>query len=85
MLFEESERVKIRMLAAFDRLYEKGFLSREEREEVAALLDGMDELPPDEFEARVKALRDRVAERAGTGGGSVGAETMGADTAKGEE
>jgi len=79
LLFEESERVKIRMLAAFDRLYEKGFLSRDERDEVAALLVGMDELPPHEFEARIKALRDRVAERAGTGGSS------GAETSKGEE
>lgn len=77
LLFEECERVKIRLLAAFDRLYEKGFLSREERDEVAELLDGMDELPPQQFEARLKALRDRVAERAGVGGSSGGATREG--------
>ena len=64
-LFEESERVKIRLLAAFDRLHEKGLLTEAEWEAVLELLDTMDSLEPAELAERVQALRGAVAKRMG--------------------
>ena len=64
-LFEESERVKIRFLAAFDRLYERGLLTPQERDEVVELLDTLDERGTDELAQILADLRRRVAQRTG--------------------
>lgn len=63
-LFEESERVKIRFLAAFDRLLEKGLLTAAERDEVFEIIDGMDDLPAEEFTSRLRRIKDQVEARA---------------------
>lgn len=64
MLFEECERLKIRFLAAFDGLRERGLLSEEEWDELTQLLDEMDDLTSDELAARLQGFRERVEARA---------------------
>lgn len=68
MLYEESERLKIRFLAAFDRLQERGLLTAGERDEIAQLLEDMDQYTPEELAARLQVFRDRVGQRAAGGG-----------------
>lgn len=63
-IFEESERVKIRFLAAFDRLQEKGLLTVAEREEVFEAVDRMDELSSGEFAERLRRIQEKVQARA---------------------
>lgn len=63
MLYEQLERVKIRFLAAFDALQQKGLLTAEEWNEVTELLDEMDDMPMDEWTEKLQALRNRVQAR----------------------
>lgn len=48
-LFEETERLKIRFLRAYERLHELGRISAEELDEVVDALDRLDELSKEEL------------------------------------
>lgn len=48
-LFEETERLKIRFLRAYERLMELGLITPEEFDEVVDAVDRMDELSQEEF------------------------------------
>jgi len=48
-LFEETERLKIRFLRAYERLHELGKITAEELEEVVDALDRIDELSKEEL------------------------------------
>lgn len=48
-LFEETERLKIRFIKAYERLYELGKISAEDLDEVIDALDRMDELSKEEL------------------------------------
>lgn len=52
-LFEETERLKLRFLRAYERLHELGRISAEELDEVIDALDRMDELSKEEFEQKL--------------------------------
>jgi len=52
-LYEETERVKLRFIRAYERLHELGLISDEELEEVIDALDRIDELSDEEFEAKL--------------------------------
>lgn len=71
LLYEELERVKIRFLAAFDRLQQKGLLTQEEWNEVTQLLDEMDDMPEEAWTEKLQALRDRVKARLDRGGSPI--------------
>ena len=48
-LFEETERLKIRFIKAYERLYELGKITAEDLDEVIDALDRMDELSKEEL------------------------------------
>lgn len=57
-LFEETERLKIRFIRAYERLHELGKISEEDLEEVIDALDRMDELSEDELAEKLGKFRD---------------------------
>lgn len=57
-LFQETERLKIRFVAAYERLYELGKITEEELEDVIDAIDRIDELSEEEFERRLGRFRD---------------------------
>lgn len=52
-LFEETERVKIRFVAAYHRLHERGLITDEELEDIIDAIDRIDELDDEELERRL--------------------------------
>lgn len=48
-LFEETERLKLRFIRAYERLHELGQITAEELDEVIDALDRMDELSTEEL------------------------------------
>ncbi|HHW10958.1 MAG TPA: hypothetical protein GXX29_13410 [Firmicutes bacterium] len=52
-LFEESERLKLRFLAAMERMVKRGLLTEEQFAEVIDLVDRLDEYSEEEIEARL--------------------------------
>lgn len=57
-LFEEMERVKIRFVAAYEKLLRKGLITEEQFEDILDALDRIDELSDEEFERRLARFRD---------------------------
>lgn len=56
-LFEEMERVKIRFIAAYEKLLQKGLITEEQFEDILDALDRIDELSDEEFERRLARFR----------------------------
>ena len=56
-LFEETERLKIRFIKAYERLYELGKISAEDLDEVIDALDRMDELSKEELAEKLGNFR----------------------------
>lgn len=52
-LFEETERLKLRFIKAYERLYELGKITAEELDDVIDALDRMDELSQEELAERL--------------------------------
>lgn len=52
-LFEETERLKIRFLAAYERLHARGLISDAELQDVMDALDRLDELSVQELTERL--------------------------------
>lgn len=59
-LFEEMERVKIRFIAAYEKLVNKGLITDEQFEDVLDAIDRMDELSDEELQERLSLFK-RVA------------------------
>lgn len=59
-LFEEMERVKIRFIAAYEKLVQKGLITEAQFDDVLDAIDRIDELSDEELEERL-ALFKRVA------------------------
>lgn len=57
-LFEETERLKIRFIRAYERLHELGKISEEDLEEVIDALDRMDELTEEELAEKLGRFRN---------------------------
>ncbi|MGI6036384.1 MAG: hypothetical protein ACOYCE_11350 [Limnochordia bacterium] len=56
-LFIQMERVKLRFIAAYERLLEEGQISEAEMEGVIQLIDQMERMDREEFAARLAKLR----------------------------
>lgn len=52
-LYEETERVKLRFIQAYERLHQLGRVTDAELEEVIDILDRMDELSTEELERKL--------------------------------
>lgn len=52
-LFEETERLKLRFIKAYERLHELGKITAEELDDVIDALDRMDELSQEELAERL--------------------------------
>lgn len=61
-LYEDLERVKIRFIAAYERLVKRGLITEEQFEDVVDAIDRMDELSDEEFEERLALFRRVVPE-----------------------
>lgn len=59
-LYEDLERVKIRFIAAYERLVKMGLITEEQFEDVVDAIDRMDELSEEELKERL-SLFQRVA------------------------
>jgi len=57
-LFEETERLKIRFIRAYERLRELGKISEDDLDEVIDALDRMDELTEDELAEKLGRFRE---------------------------
>jgi hypothetical protein len=57
-LFEETERLKLRFIRAYERLYELGRISAADLDEVIDALDRMDELSKEELAAKLGKFRE---------------------------
>jgi hypothetical protein len=49
-LFEDSERLKIRFIAAYEKLWKEGLITEAELVEITDAVDRIDELSDEEFE-----------------------------------
>lgn len=67
-LFEETERLKIRFLRAYERLAELGLITQSEFDEVVDAIDRMDELSEEEFKQKLGRFLEVGA---ATGGGDA--------------
>lgn len=56
-LFEETERLKIRFIRAYERLHELGKISEDELEEIIDALDRLDELTEEELAEKLGRFR----------------------------
>jgi len=56
-LFEETERLKIRFIRAYERLHELGKITAEELDEVIDALDRLDELTEEELAEKLGRFR----------------------------
>lgn len=52
-LFEEMERVKIRFIAAYEKLVQKGLITEEQFQDILDALEHIDELSEGELEERL--------------------------------
>jgi len=59
-LYGEMERVKIRFIAAYEKLAKKGLITDEQLDDVIDAIDRMDELSEDELKQRISLFK-RVA------------------------
>lgn len=60
-LFEELERIKIRFVAAYDKLVDQGLLSEQEYQEIVEVIDNLDMYSVDELReklGRFRSIRD---------------------------
>ena len=60
-LFEEMERVKIRFVAAYEKLLRKGLITEEDFEDILDALDRIDELSDEELERRLARFKKNCA------------------------
>lgn len=67
-LFQEIERVKLRFIAAYDKLRELGHVSEEEYKGVCDALERLDELSEEEFAARLGKFKALVTKAGGQPG-----------------
>lgn len=56
-LFEELERIKIRFVAAYDKLVEQGIISEREYEEIIEMVDDLDRYSIEELKERLGQFR----------------------------
>ncbi|NLJ23885.1 MAG: hypothetical protein GX354_00505 [Firmicutes bacterium] len=56
-LFEELERIKIRFVAAYDKLVEQGVISEREYEEIVEIIDNLDDYNIGELRERLGRFR----------------------------
>ena len=56
-LFEELERIKIRFVAAYDKLVEQGAISEREYEEIVEIIDNLDDYSIEELRERLGRFR----------------------------
>lgn len=56
-LFEELERIKIRFVAAYDKLVEQGVISEREYEEIVEIIDNLDDYKIEELRERLGRFR----------------------------
>lgn len=56
-LFEELERIKIRFVAAYDKLVEQGVISEREYEEIVEIIDNLDDYNIEELRERLGRFR----------------------------
>ncbi|NMB12352.1 MAG: hypothetical protein GX977_08710 [Firmicutes bacterium] len=56
-LFEELERIKIRFVAAYDKLVEQGVISEREYEEIVEMVDDLDRYSIQELKERLGRFR----------------------------
>jgi len=66
-LFEETERLKIRFLRAYERLHELGRISADELEAVVDALDRLDELSQEELARTLGRFKELELEQDGEG------------------
>lgn len=52
-LYEETERLKIRFAAAYDKLHQQGRITDEELDDILDAIDRIDELSDEELERRL--------------------------------
>lgn len=52
-LFEDMERLKLRFLAAFQKLVDKGVLTESQLEEIIQLMDKLDDMTVEEIKERL--------------------------------
>ncbi|MGE5577205.1 MAG: hypothetical protein ACM3TT_08450 [Syntrophothermus sp.] len=55
-LFEETERLKLRLIGAYEKMCEQGRITEKQLESIIALIDRIDEYSREEVEARLRAL-----------------------------
>ncbi|NMB46944.1 MAG: hypothetical protein GX998_11125 [Firmicutes bacterium] len=56
-LFEELERIKIRFVAAYDKLVEQGLISEREYQEIVEIIDDLDNYSINELRERLGRFR----------------------------
>jgi|LSQX01.3.fsa_nt_gb hypothetical protein len=56
-LFEELERIKIRFVAAYDKLVEQGVISERDYQEILEIIDDLDSYSLDELKERLGRFR----------------------------
>lgn len=66
-LFEEMERVKIKLLARYQVLLENGKITEADFDDVVEILDRIDDYAPEELSERLEALARRAQERMSAG------------------
>lgn len=57
-LYEDLERVKIRFIAAYEKLMQKGLITDEQFEDILDALDRIDELSDEELESRLALFKN---------------------------
>ena len=58
-LFEELERIKIRFVAAYDKLVAQGLLSEAAYQEIMEVIDNLDAYSPEELKVKLGGFRSR--------------------------
>ncbi|HHV93005.1 MAG TPA: hypothetical protein GXX47_00550 [Firmicutes bacterium] len=56
-LFEELERIKIRFVAAYDKLVEQGVISEKDYQEILEIIDDLDSYSLEELKERLGRFR----------------------------
>lgn len=59
-LFEDMERAKIKLLAAYQALLNRGEISEDDFEEIVELVDRIDDYDPPELQQRLDAVASRA-------------------------
>lgn len=63
-LFEEMERIKIRFVAAYARLVERGLISEAEYEDIVQIVDNLDHYSEEELRKRLGRFYELTGEEA---------------------